>query len=339
MLQLTNASPFAPAISVFPDKDGVDALYIVVRGTFTLLPRLAVARAPIAPTLADEYWGDPAQSSLKYASELHVGKPTTDVILMGQAWSPGKPVHRTSVRVSVAERSKTVVVFGDRTWKASGGFTSPQPFESMPLVYERAFGGHHRVSEQVVLAEERNPVGVGFAGKRSSYDMIGQKLPNIEDPSSLIDRVGDTPVPACFGFVAPAWIPRRRHAGTYDKAWQRTRAPYLPTDFDSRFFNAAPPELTFERYLQGGEPVHVLGACKQGELRFDLPRCRVIGAVEMAGSRHSPAFHLETVVIEPDENRLSVSWRARLVCDKKALRVEEVTISVEGLDVPVAEPS
>src|SRR5262245_35314517 len=102
MLQLKNASPFAPAISVLPNKDGVDTLYITVRGTFTLLPKLAVAQKPVPPVLADEYWGDPALSSLKYASELHVGKPSTDVILMGQAWSPGGRVTETSMMVSVA---------------------------------------------------------------------------------------------------------------------------------------------------------------------------------------------------------------------------------------------
>jgi hypothetical protein len=268
---------------------------------------------------------------------LHVGKPFTDVILMGQAWSPGGRVAETSMMVSVANRSKTVKVFGDRTWTATGGFTSPAPFESIPLVYERAFGGHHRLSDQVLLAEERNPVGVGFVGKRAVYEMIGQMLPNFEDPRALISRLGDTPPPACFGFVAPSWLPRRRYAGTYDKAWQKQRAPYLPLDFDPRFFSAACPELTFDRYLQGGEPVQVLGACKQGALRFDLPRCRVKAMVKIAGSEESPPFNLETVLIEPDENRLSLSWRAQLICDKKVLRVEEVSIGVEGLDVPTAE--
>jgi hypothetical protein len=334
MLQLKNASPFAPALSVLPNKDGVDTLYVTVRGTFALLPKLAIAPKPMPPVLTDEYWGDPALSSLKYASELHVGKPTTDVILMGQAWSPGGRVAETSMMVSVANRSKTVKVFGDRTWTATGGFTSPAPFESIPLVYERAFGGSHRLSEQVLLAEERNPVGTGFVGKRSIYEMIGQKLPNFEDPRAPLGRLGDMPPPACFGFVAPSWLPRRSYAGTYDKAWQKKRAPYLPSDFDPRFFSTAPPELTFDRYLQGGEPVQVLGACKQGALRFELPRCNVKAKVKIAGAQESPPFHLETVLIEPDDNRLSLSWRAQLICDKKVLKIEEVTIDVAGLDLP-----
>jgi len=195
MLQLKNASPFAPALTVLPDRDGVDTLYITVRGAFTLLPKLATLPKPVPPVLVDEYWGEPGQSSLKYASELHVGKPTTDVILIGQAWSSGGRVAETSTMVSVAGRSKTVKVFGDRTWTTSGGFTSPAPFESIPLVYERAFGGHHRLSDEVYLAEERNPVGVGFVGKRSTFEMIGQKLPNFEDPRALIERLGDAPPP------------------------------------------------------------------------------------------------------------------------------------------------
>jgi hypothetical protein len=339
MLQLKNASPFAPAISVFPNRDGIDTLYVVVRGTFTLRPRIAVVPTPLPPVLSDEYRGDPAQSSLKYASELHIGKPTADVILLGHAWSPGKDVEQTVVRVTVAERSKTVQVFGDRTWKANGSFTSPQPFERIPIVYERAFGGSHRISEHLTLAEERNPVGVGFAGRRKPEELVGQKLPNFEDPSFLIRTQGDAPPPAGLGFVAPAWLPRRRYAGTYDSTWQRTRAPYLPSDFDPRFFNAAAPDLTFARYLRGGEPVEILGACRQGPLRFQLPRCHLTAVVTLAGTDQALSFVLETVLIEPDDNRLSLSWRAQLVCDKNVLRVEEVAIMVEALEVPMAEAS
>ena len=109
MLQVENRTPFAPAIAVFPNKDGIDTLYVVVKATFNLHPRLAIADTPIPPVLADEYWGDPQSSSLKYASELHVGKQTTDVVLVGKAWSAtGRPVAETVAAVSVAGRQKVV---------------------------------------------------------------------------------------------------------------------------------------------------------------------------------------------------------------------------------------
>jgi hypothetical protein len=333
VLQLHNDTPFVPAMSVFPNRDGVDTLYVVVKGTFDLSPRLLLSAKPVAPVLTDQYWGDPASSSLRYASELHIGKSTTDVILVGNAWAPGgRPVREMSVTVNVAGRTKTIRVVGDRVWKHSG-FSSAEAFESMPLTFERAFGGQHVLdSSGTVMAEERNPVGVGFLGKRSRGEVVGHKLPNLEDPEKPLASAGDLQRPACFGFVSAGWLPRRRFAGTYGEEWIRTRAPYLPPDFDPRFFNTAAPELTMDRSLSGGEPVEVLGCSRQGPLKFRLPSCRPRAAVTVAGAREQPEFALETILIEPDENRVCLSWRAEVRCDKKMLKVEKVNIDAIGMD-------
>lgn len=331
MLQLKNESPFAPAITVFPDRQGIDTLYVVVKGTFVLRPHLAWAEKPVPVTMADEYFGEPTASSLKACSELHIGKPSTDVVLMGQAWSPdGRPVRETVVMVQVAERRKVVRVVGERVFMKGGGLSDVVPFSSMPLVYERAFGGTFVREDGTMQAEERNPIGRGFLGKRSVDALAGQPAPNLEDPTMPLEKAGQTPTPACFGFVAPSWLPRRAFAGTYDEAWQRSRAPYLPNDFDPRFFNVACPELTFDRYLQGGEPVQVLGASKEGPLAFALPPVRPLIDVRVAGATEQPAANLEMVLIEPDENRLCLTWRASLPCDRKVLKVEEVTVRAAG---------
>jgi hypothetical protein len=331
MLQLNNSSPFAPAITVIPNKDGIDTLYVVVRGTFTLFPEVAIAPAQVPPVLADEYWGEPGESSLKYTSELHVGKPGTDVVLVGSAWARGGRAHEEMVTLTAAERRKSVHVFGDRTWSSGGRPSSPAPFESMPLVYERAFGGALRDPNDPsrVTAEERNPVGLGLRGPRGDGEMVGQRLPNLEDPAQLLASTGDTPPPACFAFVAPSWMPRRMYGGTYDQAWQKKRAPYLPADFQLRFFNAACPEMIFDRFLEGGEPITLVGASRQGPMRFALPRCWLRVDVKIAGRSETPPLNLETVLIEPDQNRLSISWRGALVCDKQALKVQEIAVALD----------
>jgi hypothetical protein len=142
--------------------------------------------------------------------------------------------------------------------------------------------------------------------------------------------------PAGFGAVSPGWLPRRQFAGTYDEAWKRRRAPYLPADFNPRFFNVATPELTFDRFLTGGEPVELLGVSRDGPINFELPRCRPRADVQVAGNHERPVFNLETILIEPDENRVCLSWRAQLPCDRRVLKVETVSIDVEGLDLPTA---
>jgi hypothetical protein len=334
MLQLKNESPFAPAISLLPNKNGIDTLFVVIKATFELWPVLKLAEKQVPPVLADEYWGEPGISSLKYASELHTGKPSTDVLLVGQAWPPdGKRATEMLVSLQVAERRKIIRVFGDRVWKSGGSFTSPQPFESMPLVFERAYGGTQVLDETRILAEERNPVGKGFAGKRSASDMAHEALPNLEDPAHVLSRAGVRSEPACFSFVATHWLPRRAFAGTYDEAWQKKRAPYLPLDFDSRFFNCACLEMTFDRFLRGDETVAIQGASQRGPVQLTIPRCSLRTAVKIAGRSETPPPNLETVLLEPDANRMCMTWRAQVPCDKQALKVEEITVTVDAIEL------
>jgi hypothetical protein len=237
--------------------------------------------------------------------------------------------------IAVADRRKLVRVFGERVWRNNGrAISPPEPFETMPLVYERAYGGVHETEaeDETSLGEECNPVGRGFRGEREAEEAEGQPLPNIEDPRNLIERWGETATPQGFGFVAPYWLPRRDHAGTYDETWQKTRAPYLPEDFDCRFFNAAHPELILDGHLKGGEPIQVVGATPEGRLRFRVPACRFDLKVRVAGKTEDLPVNLETVLIEPDEERLCLTWRGALPCDKKALKVEEIAVGLQALD-------
>jgi hypothetical protein len=327
-------------IHVFPDRDAVDTLYVVVRGSFTLAPAPVQCSVQPPPHAADVYWGLPGVSSLKYAADLHVGKIGTDVALVGAAHAPrGRAVTEMLAAVGVAGRRKVVRVVGDRTWRGVvGGATAPAPFVSMPLVYERAFGGCDQdggVSEvgrsgaDGVAAEERNPVGVGFRAVRRLRWGAGVRLPNLEDPERPWRALGDRPPPAGFGFVAPSWQPRRSYAGTYDEAWVRQRAPFLPRDFDPRFSNAASAGLTFEGGLHGGEPIALDGVSREGRLQSVIPRQRPRVEVTVAGRREAPPVGLETVLIEPDEHRLSLTWRAAFRCDKRALKIERVQIREE----------
>lgn len=337
MLQLKNLSPFAPAISIFPNRDGIDTLYVVVKGTFTLWPSVELAEQQLPPQRADEYWGDPDRSSLKYASELHLGKPGTDVALVGSARSLTGPVDQMLVTLAIGSRSKSLRVFGDRVWSFLGSPSSPQPFEVMPLVWERAFGGTHTHDDGSALAEERNPVGQGFAGAQSSADRVGQKLPNLEDPLQPLSSATQVVAPACFGLVAPSWLPRRSWAGTYDQSWQKRRAPYLPHDFDPRFFQCATPDLVFERPLVGGEPVLLAGLSEAPSLRLALPRCELGIAVRVAGRQEELSPQLETVLFEPEENRFTVTWRAERVCDKQVLRIDQVLIELRRAELGSAD--
>ncbi len=339
MLQLNNQTPFPAGIAVFPDVHGGDTIYVAVKGTFSIQEDLKIAPEQRPLTLADEYWGEPGKSSLKYASEIHPAKPSTDVVLVGEAHAPGKRlVEWLDVALVVADRKKIIRVFGDRRWD-EGFFglsiSKPVPFAQMPLMYERAFGGAQEADPATDqgACEPRNPLGLGFMGKRSHKEMNGRPLPNIEDPNHLIRSPGDQPPPAGFGPIAPSWMPRVSFAGTYDEAWQRQRAPYLPVDFNPRFLNVAHPDLVCPGYLLGGEPVEVVNASPRGNLRFHLPKVDLAVGGWMAGKRETLEPRLETVLLEPSVPRVTLLWRAAFPCDKRVLRVEEIEVSLRKVEL------
>jgi hypothetical protein len=330
MLQLINRTPFAASLSVFSDLDGVESAYAIVKASFELKPGglvLAEKQAPLFAT--DVYWGAPDQSSLRYAAEFTLPKPTTDVLLLGNAIAPRENTRVAEASLKLGSLSKTLRLFGNRQWqKTDLGWetTIPEIWERMPLRWELAFGGVATREGETVAFEARNPVGRGL-NDGSEKEWAGKLLPNIEDPAQLIRHPTDRPTPVCFAPVAPAWSPRCQYAGTYDEAWQKSRAPYLPQDFDRRFLLTAPTGLVAPGYLQGGEPVELSGFSKNGPLRFHLPICSLDLAFDFNGAILQQKPQLETVLIEPDMQRVQLLWRTGIQVDKQLLKLREVVVN------------
>jgi len=329
MLQVVNRTPLAATLSVFPNPAGVECAYAAVKATFDLssgTPQLAPKQTQFLAT--DVYWGDPITTSLRAAADLTLLKPTTDIMVLGRAVAP-RPLPMMDVTLRVGAIAKTLRLFGNRRWVRRGkewAISEPQPFERMPLRWEHAFGGIGKIVEgKAPEHEPRNPVGVGFIASYED-DFEGRALPNIEDPAQLIGAPRDRPAPVGWAPVAPAWMPRRAYAGTYDEAWQRTRAPFLPKDFDPLFFNAAPTGLVAPEYLVGGEQVQLDGCTGGGALRFVLPAPRVELQWDFDGREIDAEPKLDTVLIEPDQARLQMVWRADLAVDKRLTRLRHVRV-------------
>ena len=330
MLQLENSTPFAAAMTMYPNEAGVDTLFLIVKAGFNIGQKWTLAEEQTPPHNEDKYWGEPDQSSLKFASDFHLGKPATDIVMTGQACAPdGQNVKQLDVSLSVGQVGKTIRVFGDREWH-DGRITSPKPFQTMPMVYERAYGGVYKLDGATRSSEERNPVGCGFSGDRPVNDMNGVALPNLEDPANLIQQPLDQPAPSCFAYSSASWQPRASYAGTYDQSWQQQRAPYLPDDFDKRFLNYAHSDLIYPGYLSGGESVKISNMHADGEIQFNLPQVKLVSEVSIDNSIQSPSFSMETLVLEPNRLQLSMVWRASMSCDKKFLKIKQAKIRMAG---------
>jgi hypothetical protein len=327
MLQLQNNTPFAADFSLFPNEDGIDSLYINVKATFKIGQQWSLVDQQPLPVQVDEYWGEPEASSIKYPSDVHIGKKNTDIIMVGSAFTPnGKHVQQLDVSLSVGEVVKTIRVFGDRQWQ-NGVMTHPTPFQMMPMVYERAYGGKFKQNDKVFTLDS-NPVGLGFVGKRSKAEYNGLALPNLEHPHELINSPKDQPSPACFGAVAPYWPPRSNFAGTYDEHWQSECAPYLPKDFDKRFCNVACTELIYPGYLQGGESVEINHMHPKGNLVFTIPYVKLKCEVNLGDEVVKPQFNIETLLLEPNDLTISMIWRAAILCDKKLIKINTININM-----------
>ncbi len=323
MPNLDNLTPFAALSLPSMSLTGMTLLLVVVSGRF-VLPRPGASGNDSAHTtdeqppvrVVDEYYGKPEASSLRYEGQSAFTRLATDVHVLGQAWAlKGHATTRVDVALVIPNRvTKQAAVFGERVWSQGvGGLstTSPRPFVSMPLVYERAFGGAEPGEADVRPYEPRNPVGRGFF--RNASQALYQPLPNIEDPRNLIASIGDRPAPVGFGPIARSWEPRRGYAGTYDQQWIDTHAPNWPSDFDLRFFQAAPPDLALSPRLEGGEHVGLTGVCPDGDLQFVLPRHRVLLKSYFKRRTMRRLMTLDALLIEPDEGTFTLTWRAAVV--------------------------
>jgi hypothetical protein len=319
MANLQNLTPFAAMARPSIDRNAVDVLLICVAARFLLPPpnvqhddppEASAVQAP--PVMADEYWGAPDRTSLKREGQATYYRPCTDVHVLGHAWAPeGRPVQTMAAGIEIADRRTVAVITGDRVWERgfSGGLvpSPPMPFETMPLVWERAFGGRLSEDDQSAAYETRNPVGVGMYA--SAERALGKRLPNIEHPQQQLTSIHDRPTPVGFGPIARHWSPRREYGGTYNDQWVRTRAPFWPLDFDERFFCAAPASLQFTPHLRGGERVRLAGFHPEGIHDFPLPTYRFVADSAFKNTSDTRRLVLDAITFEPDDHAFTMIWR------------------------------
>lgn len=332
-MELVNRSRYAAERALFLDGSGAETLAVLLKATFAWSPRsgLAPAEQQAPVRLADESAGEPGLSSVRRASDLCPGKPGCDLVLLGRA-GRSRPAPQVDVSFRVGGIGREVRVFGERRWTGSGLVPEAAPFESVELAWENAFGGRDAdVPEGEPYEEDlRNPVGRGFRARKSRRPVAGDRLPNVEDPRALVTSPFDRPAPAGFGFIASHWEPRRSRAGTYDAAWQRSRAPLPPDDLDPRFHERGAPGLVAPGPPPAGTPVVVSGVLPHGEMRFELPRVVPAGQVYYRTRKADLAFTLQTLLVDADAALLELTFGAYERVHGKTRDVECVAVEAEG---------
>ena len=326
---LDNRTPLDAMHLLMPDGQGGEAVLLVVKSAFDIAADGTphATEAPAKIRMADEFIGEPKLGHPLADGDLVLHKPRADVLIHGAvAYAPkGRPTASLFVELHVgfpggpasdvaahdrkqAQLIKSLQVSGDRVWMedppAEPRASEPLPFATMKLGWERAYGG--TLSEREI--DERNPLGIGWSGARSSDPAILSELPNLEDPEAPMTRRDSACVPASFGVVARSWLPRRKLAGTYDSDWQQRRRPLAPRDYDLAFNQSAPADQQLEQCV-GGEPVRLVNLTPEGEWLFRIPQLDLPVHLLFEHRQERAQLRIDTVEIEPERRRVTLTQR------------------------------
>lgn len=345
-MEVVNATPYVLLPFDYSPAPSMPALSLIVKGTFALRPdqpAVAVDKAKQRQIMADDVHMDDIGRSLRYASDLVPIKVRGEVLVHAVCYTPdGRPRTSCDVSIAVGPIQKALRITGDRAWSrdAQGqpivGRT--QPFESMPIRWERAFGG---------LSSPHNPLGRGIEPWPDDAGKLIHYLPNIEPREKRVADPAERPPPVGLGPISPMWEPRLSQQGTRDQRWAMFRAPLPPKNFDPRFFNAAPEDQQLaEGYFWGDEPIVMTGLHKEIPVyRTSLPgkRLRVFLLIRQpkgAPSRFTEVhMNLDTVHIDMEAEQLVLAWRRPIMTKSVAHpEIEACYVTEEDLASEALSP-
>lgn len=107
--------------------------------------------------------------------------------------------------------------------------------------------------------------------------------------------------------------------------WLEEVAPFLPADFDARYYQSAPVEQQFPRF-KGGELVRCAHMAEEPIVEYRMPSLEVPVHFDFVDRVEERRAVLDTVTVEPHLKQAMLVWRASVPLGKKlnALRVIRV---------------
>ncbi len=336
-MELLNATQLVAAYTQGLAPDGRESLVVIAKGTFDLPldgreARLLEAQQPLL--MADEYFGEPGLSAPLREMDFAPIKPFCDVLVHGRARAPGgQPVTQLTVGVRVGRVSKAFSVLGPRQWQPGGLIGvrpgEPQPFVEQTISYASAFGGCRVLEGNSELSDAfpANPCGSGwFPSRCGNGEIVGTAMPSSEALNQPIEDPHGQYQPMALGPIGRNWTPRLGFAGTYDEAWLAEHFPFLPPDFDERYFQAAPLDQQTD-HLQGGEEVLLLNLTAVERAGFCVPRLRVPVTFFLAdGGHQTMQGRIDTLLIDTDAGTVEVTWRVRRPLRRNLFEISQVLV-------------
>jgi hypothetical protein len=337
-MELINATRMTAGYTMGLEPSGRELLVVVIKGSFALPRagepvRLADVQQPLV--MADTFTGDPGFSAPVHEVDFAPRKPACDVLLVGSAHAPaGHEVRRASVSLRVGPLLKACDVVGPRVWNAGARIVASEPahFTRLPLGYDVAFGGvdRHPPDEAEHDAYGPNPVGRGWHRHLKSAWVDGSPLPHTEALGEPVVFPSGRYAPMAFGPVGRGWPQRACFAGTYDEVWLDEVFPFLPKDFDERYYQAAPADQQIP-LPRVPLDVELVGFTPDQRRAFTLPHFEApVHVFPKRGEREDLTARLDTIVFEPDEERFSMTWRVARPLKKSLHEIAQVLVGKKG---------
>jgi hypothetical protein len=245
---------------------GERTLALLLKRTFAITPNgeceLADEQEPIVDgELLYDLVAAPFRSSVRFGNDALAFKDRTDVVVQGSAYAYEHGTRRTTVSFRIGDLAREIVVYGDRhgEWSNGGGprFSEPDSFESVPVRWERAYGGPDltalerygwAVGEALDTARPewdlasrtpyhypRNPCGCGYLIELDRESFEDLPIPNLEFPFDQLvperlavgaaDRWIHGPLPAGMDWVGSGWYPRTGYLGLAPRYELRDEQP------------------------------------------------------------------------------------------------------------------
>jgi hypothetical protein len=134
-------------------------------------------------------------------------------------------------------------------------------------------------------------------------------LPNTQAVGEEIRSPFGDYEPMSFGPMGRGWPGRIEHGGTYDQNWIDNIFPFLPADFDERYFQMAPPDQQIDS-PKGGEEVMLINLTQKGRESFRLPPTALpITLFKRQDKAFEGQLLPDTVLFDPENRRFSLVWR------------------------------
>jgi hypothetical protein len=334
-MEFVNESGLQAGWTLGFERDGRELLVVAVKATYALPANgeeAVLAEEQAKLTEADEFTGEPGFSAPLHETDYSHRKPKCDVVLNGSAHAPGGgPAAAVPVSLRVGSMAKSFWVFGARWFEGvilSVVPTRPEPFVKMPISYDRAFGGSDVDEDRPEKRDtyRENPIGVGHYPIRRRSALAGQPLPNTSETDTPIENTSGRYRPMSFGPVGRNFFPRHRHAGTYNQAWLDNHAPFWPDDFSYAYFQCAPDDQQVP-YLVGDEQVELENLTPDGKRWFKIPRKTMpVTFIPHRGGDIQLDGVCDTLVIEPDLERFTMTWRVSLPLRRNLFELRQTIV-------------